>query len=62
MCATQLDEQARREVDEVVDGATLHDYLLLEGDWAHPGGQASTAPVEAGENQEAAQPVLLQAL
>jgi hypothetical protein len=34
MRAMQLEEQVSREVDEVVDGATLQDYLLFAGGWA----------------------------
>jgi hypothetical protein len=34
MCRVQLDEQANRDVDEMVDGATLQDYLLFAADWA----------------------------
>ena len=50
----KLEEQAEQLVDETVDGATLHDYLFLQGDWAQDSTEPSKAAVP-GEGQEAAE-------
>ena len=47
----KLEEQAEQLVDETVDGATLHDYLFLQGDWA-PDSTESASAVAPGEEQE----------
>lgn len=58
LCSVQLDEQADREVDETVDGATLQDYLLLKGDWAKSC-EDSSAQDGTGEDEQAPDEVRL---
>lgn len=65
MRGVQLDEQADMLVDETVDGATLQDYLFMQGDWATDCTERAALETpgegqEVEEGQQAEQPETVQ--